>query len=170
MFSLIYIWINGCVNNREAGDLRRHRGHHGVNVMSWDENTFPRWTVEVWEWIINFIPRFNWACDSLHMLGSKSIRVSKVGPWSAKMYLQLFTAKETFENTCILVSTVYHVVLNLNVVSVSASNASTHDKPINLTIFSFQFAKIFTWTSSDSIRCGDRWYCRVILCYFPYTR
>ena len=26
-------WINGWVNNREAGDLRRHRTHYGVIVM-----------------------------------------------------------------------------------------------------------------------------------------
>ena len=35
MFSLICAWINGWVNNREAGDLRRHRAHHGVTVMCW---------------------------------------------------------------------------------------------------------------------------------------
>ena len=29
----ICVWINGWVNNREAGDLRRHRGHYDVNVM-----------------------------------------------------------------------------------------------------------------------------------------
>ena len=33
MFSLICTWINGWVNNREAGDLRRHRGHYDVTVM-----------------------------------------------------------------------------------------------------------------------------------------
>ena len=33
MFSLIYAWINGWVNNREDGDLRRHRAHFYVNVM-----------------------------------------------------------------------------------------------------------------------------------------
>ena len=33
MFSLIYVWINGWINNREAGDLRRHRGHYDVIVM-----------------------------------------------------------------------------------------------------------------------------------------
>ena len=32
-FSLIYAWINGWVNNREAGDLSRHRAHHDVIVM-----------------------------------------------------------------------------------------------------------------------------------------
>ena len=33
MFSLICAWINGCVNNHEAGDLRRHRDHYDVSVM-----------------------------------------------------------------------------------------------------------------------------------------
>ena len=33
IFSLICVWINGWVNNREAGDLRRHRGHYDVNGM-----------------------------------------------------------------------------------------------------------------------------------------
>ena len=32
-----FIWINGWVNNCEAGDLRRHRGHYDVTVM-----IFPR--------------------------------------------------------------------------------------------------------------------------------
>ena len=33
MFSLICAWINGCVNIREAGDLRRNRDHYDVTVM-----------------------------------------------------------------------------------------------------------------------------------------
>ena len=33
MFSLICVWINGWVNNHEAGDLRRYRAHHDVIVM-----------------------------------------------------------------------------------------------------------------------------------------
>ena len=33
MFSLIYVWINDWVNNREAGDLRRYRAHYDVSVM-----------------------------------------------------------------------------------------------------------------------------------------
>ena len=33
MFSLICAWINGWVNNREAGDLRRHHAHYDVTVM-----------------------------------------------------------------------------------------------------------------------------------------
>ena len=40
MFSLICTWINDWVNNHEAGDLRRHRGHYHVIVMlaSWRED------------------------------------------------------------------------------------------------------------------------------------
>ena len=34
MFSLISIWINGWVKNREAGDLRRNRAHCDVIVNS----------------------------------------------------------------------------------------------------------------------------------------
>ena len=31
--SLICVWINGSVNNREAGELRRYRAHYDVIVM-----------------------------------------------------------------------------------------------------------------------------------------
>ena len=34
VFSMICAWINGWVNNREAGDLRRHRAHYDVIVMN----------------------------------------------------------------------------------------------------------------------------------------
>ena len=33
VFSLICAWINPWINNREAGDLRRHRAHYYVIVM-----------------------------------------------------------------------------------------------------------------------------------------
>ena len=33
MLSLICVWINGWVNNREAGDLRRYRAHYDIIVM-----------------------------------------------------------------------------------------------------------------------------------------
>ena len=42
MLSLICAWIDGSVNNREAGDLRRHRAHYDVAVMCtvlWDLRT-----------------------------------------------------------------------------------------------------------------------------------
>ena len=33
IFSLICVWINDWVNNREAGDLRRYRAHYDVIVI-----------------------------------------------------------------------------------------------------------------------------------------
>ena len=33
MFSLICVWINGWVNNHEAGDLRRYRAQYDVTVI-----------------------------------------------------------------------------------------------------------------------------------------
>ena len=33
MFSFICAWINGWVNNRDVGDLRRHRAHYDAIVM-----------------------------------------------------------------------------------------------------------------------------------------
>ena len=33
IFYLICVWINGWLNNREAGDLRRHRAHYDATVM-----------------------------------------------------------------------------------------------------------------------------------------
>ena len=39
MFSLICDWINAWVNNREAGEMRRHRAHYDVIVMHWPVQT-----------------------------------------------------------------------------------------------------------------------------------
>ena len=36
MFSLICVWINGWVNNRETGDFRGYRTHYEVTVMRRD--------------------------------------------------------------------------------------------------------------------------------------
>ena len=47
VFSLICVWINGWINNREAGDLIRHRAHYDVIVMTsymntWETSKNPR--------------------------------------------------------------------------------------------------------------------------------
>ena len=35
MFSFACAWTNSWLNNRDAGDLRRHRAHYDVTVMTW---------------------------------------------------------------------------------------------------------------------------------------
>ena len=44
VFSVVCVWINDWVNNREAGDLRRHRGHHNVNVMIIANVKWAKWS------------------------------------------------------------------------------------------------------------------------------
>ena len=51
MFSLISAWINDWVNNREAGNLRRHRARYDVTVMH-----------KGCQW------RQSWECQSSHFL------------------------------------------------------------------------------------------------------
>ena len=41
MFSLICVWINGWVNNREAGNLRRYRSRYDVIVMRDSLTSYP---------------------------------------------------------------------------------------------------------------------------------
>ena len=60
MFSLICVWINGWVNNREAGDLRRYRAHYDVTVMiiyNFEVYAVPAWwPINVWWWP-SFVPK-----------------------------------------------------------------------------------------------------------------
>ena len=51
MFSLIYVWINGWVNNRESCDLRRHRTYYDVTV-TWPERVIGKWlTSDLFEYM-----------------------------------------------------------------------------------------------------------------------
>ena len=45
MFSLICVWINGWVNNRKAGGLRRYRTHYDVIVMFYKDLCRVGWGV-----------------------------------------------------------------------------------------------------------------------------
>ena len=52
MFSLIYAWLNGWVNTREAGDMRRYRAHYDAIVMSFlfisnEGDTGANWLVQI---------------------------------------------------------------------------------------------------------------------------
>ena len=65
MFSLICARINGRVNNREAGDLRRHGTHYDVIVMYWYGSTLiPSWLTihmhsKMWDKITYPFQNFN---------------------------------------------------------------------------------------------------------------
>ena len=48
MFSLICAWINGWVNNGEAGNLRRHRAHYDVIVIV---RGIHQWAADILHWV-----------------------------------------------------------------------------------------------------------------------
>ena len=50
MFRLFCAWINGWANNREAGDLRRHRAHYGVIVMALQCHTIQQRIIVLITW------------------------------------------------------------------------------------------------------------------------
>ena len=74
MFTLICARINGWVNNREAGDLRRHRAHYDVIVMrrrvGADHQTI-RFNVEIVKY------RYN----TVNFLQSIHTRYTTARPW-----------------------------------------------------------------------------------------
>ena len=59
MFSLICAWINAWVNNREAGDLRRHRAHYDVIVMIIDFTIACGWAPIFYE-TNQYAIKFSW--------------------------------------------------------------------------------------------------------------
>ena len=70
MFSLICAWTNGCVSNRDAGDLRRYCAHYNVTVMleadSWLYMASYYKTSRPKIWVLESvsIPSWNLACVS----------------------------------------------------------------------------------------------------------
>ena len=50
MFRLFCAWINGWANNREAGDLRRHRAHYGIIVMALQCHTIQQRIIVLITW------------------------------------------------------------------------------------------------------------------------
>ena len=58
MFSLVCAWINGWVNNREAGDLIRHRAHYDVIVM-WSHWSACHMYIS-WDALFKWAPNNSW--------------------------------------------------------------------------------------------------------------
>ena len=69
MFSLICVWINGWVNNGEAGDLRRYRSHYDVTVILSGYGTAILFTTFEMSWL-NRRP-FNSLFNNFHRLAKQ---------------------------------------------------------------------------------------------------
>ena len=68
MFSLFCAWTNGWANNRDAGDLRRHRVHYGATVVR-------TWITETKSWLITkYLCKLRASC--LRFCGVRAYRYS----------------------------------------------------------------------------------------------
>ena len=90
IFSLIGAWINGWVNNREAGDLRRHRAHYDVIVMWKAAN-------------LNTVmarPLFSKTIKLTHLNIVPHICVSESGRYWLRLWLVAYSAPSHYLNQC----------------------------------------------------------------------
>ena len=72
--SLICVWINGWVNNREAGDLRRYRAHYDVIVMFVDSDN----QLELWN-ELRHMQGAGWSHGIMHGCGRANISIPVLG-------------------------------------------------------------------------------------------
>ena len=63
MFSLICAWTSGWVNNRDAGDLRRHHVHYDVTVMLTPPATVKPWQHDALSWSKQYCIAHHWNHD-----------------------------------------------------------------------------------------------------------
>ena len=76
MLSLICAWINSWINNRKAGDVKRHRAYYDVSVMKSNDITATsfdklavislaaiKWYISAWKQIkLFFVCMYYWWC------------------------------------------------------------------------------------------------------------
>ena len=70
MFSLICAWINGWINNGEAGDLRRHRAHYEIIVRGFAYGW--QWASSSWIKITHWWTPNKWFLFTCHGLESRA--------------------------------------------------------------------------------------------------
>ena len=102
MFTLICARLNGWVNNREAGDLRRHRAHYDVIGMDADMSpmgTHPiTWLFafiwELSEWVIKINGLSRVADVEVHVITPIIVMIiqSWVGCWELRNQYHLYTS------------------------------------------------------------------------------
>ena len=106
MFSLIYVWINRWVNNREAGDLRCYRAHYDVIVMTKHGRRFDSFILSIplnTEYIIIhiyvYIYIYTWLIWSLKYKYHKMFRYLVVGAIIIHQYdTNIYTISDRYLN------------------------------------------------------------------------
>ena len=82
LFSLIWVWINGWVNNHRAGDLRRHRAHDDVIVMNIVVNDTSNPHVAISKFPVNDLNSPGFSSCNLHLQQRCGAWLFKPKSWS----------------------------------------------------------------------------------------
>ena len=109
MFSLICVWINGWVNNREAGDLRRHRAHYDFIVMN--EAILKEMDIILWRrlekipwWTVSRVNTFRPTPNGRHFTDATFKRIFM--NWNVRVLIEIsmkFVPKSPINNSPALV-------------------------------------------------------------------
>ena len=109
IFSLIYAWTNGWANNRNAGDLRRHRAHYDAIVM-WQlprhsvKCLSRRITITYNSWLRYFTivhsPQIIYARESLPVFHGFEWTGSNAPSQLRQAFLQIYTNNRRVYNIC----------------------------------------------------------------------
>ena len=86
VFSLVCAWINGWVNDREAGDLRRHCAHHDVIVMYSEYPRVSCWLLRSGMWYPMQLSRF--VCQHKWRVLNSGLLRGVEGHWLPNWYVQ----------------------------------------------------------------------------------
>ena len=118
MFSLICLWINGSVNNCEAGDLRRHRTHYDIHVMTqiclWcsqnvlrciiaNNNQYLIWVTNRWKAItqMNVNEIIGYHIDAIVLLSQNTVFSTAFSEWLKKKVHHHWHLGEPTSHQCI---------------------------------------------------------------------
>ena len=137
MFSLICAWINASVNNREAGDLRRHRTHYDVIVMGFHLVEIPGWLLYVMN-LGSYFVRLFFVCTACTVYILNLYCVYWPIGQSCRFWIQVWIKNILFHSNSLWISpwklvTEYHEVNN------------------NKVAMSGQFCIIWCWTANGAV-------------------
>ena len=104
VFSFICVRINDWLNNRAAGDLRRHRGHYHVNVMI---------TLKATVWALRAGNKNRWILDQrgIKLYNShicRNYQQWKINLFAEKSTIAMYTQTHVFRHVCVINESVYY--------------------------------------------------------------
>ena len=118
MVSLICTWMNNWVNNREAGDLRRHRAHFDVTVMCSGAAQYgmPETNFKLKSSEISFVHNIRFSCPivmklcTAHSIDTATLCAKSQNDWITET--QVMTGRDFATFGCKCVSGIYALLHN----------------------------------------------------------